>query len=69
MKLEFLESEWDEFIRNCVFTDEDLKVIPYLKKGLYNYTIAQKLNVSEATVKRRKKSIERKMQRYLLRVG
>jgi DNA-binding NarL/FixJ family response regulator len=69
MKLEFLESEWKEFIENCAFTDDELEVIPYLKRGMYQYSIAQRLNVSEKTVQRRKKSIESKMIKYLRRVG
>lgn len=69
MKLEFLESEWREFIENCAFTDDELEIIPYLKRGLYQYAIAQQLNISEKTVHRRKKSIESKMIKYLKRVG
>lgn len=69
MKLEFLESEWQELIENCAFTDDELEIIPYLKRGLYLYSIAQRLNVSEKTVQRRKKSIETKMIKYLRRVG
>lgn len=69
MKLEFLESEWQELIENCAFTDDELEIIPYLKRGLYLYSIAQRLNVSEKTVQRRRKSIETKMIKYLRRVG
>ena len=69
MKLEFLEFEWKEFVDNCAFTDDELEIIPYLKRGIYLYSIAQRLNVSEKTVQRRKKSIENKMIKYLRRVG
>lgn len=69
MKLDFLESEWQELIENCAFTDDELEIIPYLKRGVYLYTIAQELNVSEKTVGRRKKHIETKMIKYLKRVG
>lgn len=69
MKLCFLESEWREFIENCAFTDDELEIIPYLKRGVYLYAIAQQLNVSEKTIKRRKKRIEYKMIKYLTRVG
>jgi DNA-binding NarL/FixJ family response regulator len=69
MKLEFLENEWKEFIENCAFTDDELELIPYLKRGMYYFAIAQELNISVATVKRRKNNIARKMQKYLLRAG
>ena len=70
MKLNgFLEIEWKEFTENCAFTDDELEIIPYLKRGLYLYSIAQRLNVSEKTVQRRKKSIVTKMIKYLRRAG
>ena len=69
MKFEFLESEWQELIQNCSFTDDEAEIVPYLKRGMYYYVIAQNLNVSESTVRRRVKSILKKITKYLCRAG
>ena len=62
----FFADEWDEFIRNCDFTDSELDVIKLLRRGWAEEDIASELYTSRSTIKRRKRSIVNKIKRYLL---
>lgn len=67
MKLQFYADEWEEFIRNCGFTDAELEVVALLRRGWYSIDIAEEINVSKRTVDRLRKRITQKITRYLLR--
>ena len=67
--LKFFNDEWEEFIDNCGFTDDELEIVPFLRRGWYAADIAAELCISESTFKRRKKQIEQKITRYILRAG
>ena len=69
MKLKFFNDEWEEFINNCGFTDNELEIIPFLRRGWYSVDIAEELNISVSTFKRRKKRIEQKIIRYIQKAG
>lgn len=69
MKLKFLNDEWEELISHCGFTDDELEVVRFLRKGWYGVDIAAELNISHTTFKRRKKSVEDRIIRYLLKSG
>lgn len=65
MKLDFLKSEWDELIDNCCFTDAELAILPFIKRGWAQVDIAAELFVSLSTLKRRMKNIKNKITRYI----
>lgn len=69
MKLKFLDGEWEEFISHCGFTDDEKEIIPYLRRGWYGVDIAAELNISHSTLKRRKKEIENRITRYIIKAG
>lgn len=65
----FFNDEWEEFIEHCGFTDDELEIVPFLRRGWYGEDIAAELCVSRSTFKRRKKRIEQKIIRYIERAG
>lgn len=65
MKIDFYPEEWEEFIENCDFTEEELEVIRLTRLGYYIQAIALKMNLSDSTIKRRRKSIVRKILHYI----
>lgn len=67
MKLEFRKEDWEEFLENIDFTDNEKKVIPLLRRGWYQVDIAAELNISVSTVKRRITSITNKTVSYIMR--
>jgi DNA-binding NarL/FixJ family response regulator len=69
MRLQFFNDEWEEFIAECGFTDDELKIVPFLRRGWYSVDIAAELCLSVSTFKRRKKRIEQKIIRYISRAG
>lgn len=69
MKLQFLKDEWEEFIEHCDFTDDEMEIVPFLRRGWYSVDIAAELDISTSTFKRRKKCIEAKLIRYIERAG
>jgi DNA-binding NarL/FixJ family response regulator len=69
MKLKFLDDEWEELISHCGFTDDEKEIIPYLRRGWYGVDIAAELNISRNTFVRRKKSIEDRIIKYLIKAG
>lgn len=65
-KLDFYPEEWDSFINNCDFTDSEAEIIKLTRRGWAIADIAAELYLSESTVKRRRKSIDRKILHYIL---
>ena len=41
--LKFFNDEWEEFIDFCGFTDEELEIIPFLRRGWYAADISAEL--------------------------
>lgn len=65
MTFDFDEHDWERFISVCCFTDKELEVIPFLKRGWYGEDIAAELHVSRRTVCRLKKRISNKILKQL----
>jgi DNA-binding NarL/FixJ family response regulator len=62
---DFIKAEFDFFIENCGFTDEELKVFELKRRGKTHLEIADELNYCERTIKSRIKSIKKKILRVL----
>ncbi len=56
--------EWNEYISNCGFTDDELQIIKFLRKEWPQADIAAELCISLATLKRRVKRIYLKIIDY-----
>lgn len=69
MKMDFFKDEWDDFVENCGFTDVELEIVGYLRRGLFSVDIAEELNLSHSTVKGKRARIGKKIARYLEKVG
>lgn len=54
---------YSKYITECPFTDEELIVLNLRRKGRSIVSIALETNLSTATVSRRIKAIERKIER------
>ena len=65
MKLDFDKTEWQKLIDNCEFTDDELEVIPLIRRGWALVDIAAELCISHSTLKRRKRKIENKIIRFI----
>lgn len=66
MKNKFFNDEWETFLIHCGFTDDELEIIPFLRRGWAQVDIAAELCVSLSTLKRRLKRISQKIVRYIL---
>ena len=55
--LRFYNSEWEKYISHCGFTDDELEIVKFLRRGWAQADIAAELCVSLATLKRRIKRI------------
>ena len=69
MVMRFYNDEWELFITNCGFTDDELEIIPDLRRGWACIDIAEELNVSLSTLKRRRTRIGKKIIRYIAKQG
>lgn len=67
MRLEFRKEDWEEFLANIDFTDNEQKIIPLIRRGWYQMDIAAELDISVSTVKRRITSITNKVVSYIMR--
>lgn len=56
-----VKSEINYYIKECSFTDEELRIFIMLSKGKSIIEISEKLSVSESTVNRRVKNIMSKV--------
>lgn len=65
MKMDFFNDEWDEFVENCGFTDNELEIVLLLRKGWCLIDISEELNISLSTAARRRKRIGQKIIRYI----
>ena len=63
--MRFFNDEWELFVKNCGFTDDELEIIPYLRRGWACVDIAEEISMSLSTLKRRRKRIGNKIIRYL----
>ncbi len=67
-RLDYYKEQWQEFIDNIDFTDEELAIINLARKGWYQEDIAAELHTSRRTVARRYTSIVNKIVHYVLEV-
>lgn len=61
MKFDFTKKEYEFFLDNCFFTEEEEKILLLKLKGNTTLQISIKLNLSTSTVDRRIKSIKKKI--------
>ena len=69
MTMKFFNDEWEMFIEHCGFTDMELEVVKYLRRGWASIDIAEELNVSRSTLTRRRNDISKKIRRYINKAG
>ena len=65
LKFKFFNDEWEEFIEHCGFSDNELEVISFLRRGWAGADISAELSISERTLARRKDNIIKKITRYI----
>ena len=65
MKFDFTKCEFDYFVDNAGFTDEELNILNYKRRGWINSRIAAEIYISERTVLRRIKDIKKKIIRVI----
>ena len=68
MTMNFFNDEWESFIDNCGFTDDELEIVKLLRKGWLGVDISAELCISLSTLTRRKKRISQKILRYISKV-
>ena len=67
MKFAFFNDEWELFVKNCGFSDDELEIIPYIRRGWAQADISAEICVSISTVARRTKKISEKIVRFISR--
>ena len=65
MKFKFFNDEWEEFLENCGFSDDELEIIKLFRREWAQVDIAAELCISLSTLARRKKRITQKIFRYI----
>ena len=55
--LRFYNNVWEKYISHCGFTDDELEIVKFLRRGWAQADIAAELCVSLSTLKRRIKRI------------
>ena len=65
MKYRFFVDEWELFLEHCGFSDDELEIIPFLRREWAIIDIAEELCISVSTLERRKKRISKKIARYI----
>ena len=65
MTMRFYNDEWESFVTHCGFTDDELEIVKFLRKGWACIDIAAELCISLSTLTRRKKRISQKILRYI----
>ena len=65
MTMRFFNDEWESFVAHCGFTDDELEIVVFLRKGWAGIDIAAELCISLSTFTRRKKRISQKILRYI----
>ena len=61
MKCNFTREKYEKLIRDCGFTDDELKVFALKQRGWYGADIAAEMNISLRTVSRLYSSIKSKI--------
>lgn len=69
MTMKFFNDEWELFVNNCGFTDDELEIVKFLRKGWVCADISAELCISLSTLKRRKSRIKQKILRYIVKEG
>ena len=64
-KFDFTRTEYEYFLSECPFTDEEKQVFDLRRKGKSIVQISFELNVSQSTVSRRIKSITKKVKKVI----
>lgn len=67
LKFKFYNDEWELFLENCGFSDDELEIIKFLRREWALIDIAAELCISYSTLERRKKRISQKIARYISR--
>ena len=65
MRFKFYNDEWELFIAHCGFSDEELSIITYIRRGWASADIAAELCLSGRTLARRKDRIIEKIIHYI----
>ena len=65
MKFRFFNDEWELFIEHCGLSDDELEIIPYIRRGWAQADISAELCTSVSTVARRTKRISEKIVHYI----
>lgn len=65
LRFDFTKAEYEKFMDQCPFTDEEKEIFLMRRSEKSIVFMAQKLNVSERTIKRRIKAINVKIIRCL----
>jgi DNA-binding NarL/FixJ family response regulator len=65
LRLKFYIDEWELFLEYCGFSDDELEIIPFLRREWAIIDIAEELGISVSTLERRKKRISEKIARYI----
>lgn len=60
-RFDFSYEEYQKFIVQCPFTDEELKILEMRRKGKSVIQVSMELSLSDRTVERRIKSIGKKI--------
>lgn len=64
-KFDFTRTEYEYFLSECPFTEEEKQVFDLRRKGKSIVQISFELNMSESTVSRRIKSITKKVKKAI----
>jgi len=64
-KFDFTKLEYDHFLEQCPFTDEEIEIFKLRRRGKSVCKMSMDMNLSERTIKRRIKSINNKLIRVL----
>ena len=65
MRFKFYNDEWELFLEHCGFSDDELEVITFIRRGWASADIAAELCISERTLARRKDHIIQKIIHYI----
>jgi DNA-binding NarL/FixJ family response regulator len=65
-RFEFTKSEYEYFLSECPFTEEEEKIFNLRRKGKSIVEMSFALQMSQSTVSRRLKSVCRKVQKAIL---
>lgn len=61
MKFDMNKALRDHYVEQCGFTDDEVKILDFKRRGWFNEDIAAEMNFSSRTIKRRVHSIKNKI--------